>query len=155
MIGQRTAAGVAFTVAGPVDSERPPLIFVHGGCHGSWCWADMQAWFAARGWRSAALDWFHHGDSERLAHEHFVARSIADVASEIETVIDAVGAPRPVLVGHSMGGLASLNYAAASGRLSALALFTPVVPQQFGEVAIDLPVDLDAQWGPPPPEVAR
>jgi pimeloyl-ACP methyl ester carboxylesterase len=149
------ADGVSYVTEGPADG--PVILFVHGGLHGSWCWADVQGWFADRGWRTAALDWFQHGDSDRLPEAEFVRRSLTDVSTEITTVLDALDADRPVLVGHSMGGLAVLHHAArsASRPPAALALLTPVVPQQFGAAPVELPVDLSAPWGPPPPEVAR
>lgn len=62
----------------------------------------------------------------------------------------------PIVMGHSMGGLASLAYAASGTRdLAALVLLTPVVPRQFGWRPIELDVEFDRPWGPPHPETAR
>lgn len=136
------------------DSSRPPLLFVHGGGQGSWCWANMAGWFAGRGWPCAALNWYGRHGSARLSEQEQITRSITDVRSEIDTVAGYLGR-QAVLVGHSMGGLASLSYVAAPRDVAALVLIAPVVPQEFGREPIDLPVDLDALWGPPPAEVAR
>ncbi len=134
-------------------------MFVHGGCHGAWCWSDWQSWFAARGRGSIALDWLSHGSSRRIDEGDWLERPITAVAEDIETAVEvavaAYGA-EPIVVGHSMGGLASLAYASTTARtLAALALLTPVVPRAFAGAPIDIEVDMTQPWGPPPPDVAR
>lgn len=162
--------GVALTEFGAAESagraHEHPLVFVHGGCHGAWQWEGMQGWFADRGWNSLALDWLGHGASESLPEEEFLKRSISAVPHEIgiacAAALEKWGAA-PVVVGHSMGGCASLAYAVrATGAESggadepaALVLLAPVVPRAFGGAPIDLPVDFDVPWGPPPPEISR
>ncbi|PZG14317.1 alpha/beta hydrolase [Nonomuraea aridisoli] len=132
---------------------------VHGGCHGAWQWEHLQTWFAERGWDSIAIDWLSHGDSARLEHGEWLCRDITAVQHEIEIACTAaaeLGQGAPIVMGHSMGGLATLAYAASTAReLAGIVLLTPVVPEKFGGAAIELEVDADAPWGPPPPEVAR
>jgi non-heme chloroperoxidase len=54
-----------------------------------------------------------------------------------------------------MGGLAAQLYASAH-EVGALVLLTPVVPSNVGAKPHELPIgDMDAPWGPPPPDVAR
>jgi pimeloyl-ACP methyl ester carboxylesterase len=120
-------------------SDRPPLLFVHGGTQGSWAWERMAPRLAAAGWYAACLNWFGHHGSADLPPEQALARSIPDVATEIGLVAEWLGRP-PVLVAHSMGGLASLVYA-TTHELPALALITPVVPARFGGPALPMPVD--------------
>lgn len=132
-----------------------PLLFVHGGVHASWVWSDMQGWFAGRGWSSTALDWFGHGDSAPLPPADLLRRGIVDVTEEIGIARAALGR-RPVLVGHSMGGLATLAYAAAEpDALAALVLLAPGVPSAYAGPPVEVPVDRNSLWGPPPPDVAR
>lgn len=155
-VSRRTVDGVALTEyhADPATHETP-LVFVHGGLHGAWMWEDLQAWFAERGRSSTALDWFGHGDSAALSLPDQLRRGIPEVAEEIGVACATAGR-RPVLVGHSMGGLASLAYAAATpDTLAALVLLTPGVPRAHAGPAVEVPVDLDEPWGPPPPDVAR
>ncbi|HEX6443980.1 MAG TPA: alpha/beta hydrolase [Streptosporangiales bacterium] len=128
---------------------------MHGGVHASWVWSNLQGWFAGRGWSSTALDWFGHGDSAPLPLEDMLRRGIVDVTEEIG-IACAASDRRPVLVGHSMGGLAALAYAAAEpDALAALVLLTPGVPSAYAGPPVEVPVDRDALWGPPPPDVAR
>jgi pimeloyl-ACP methyl ester carboxylesterase len=68
-----------------------------------------------------------------------VRRSIADVGREIGIVADWLGR-EPVLVAHSMGGLASLVYASRN-PVRALVLITPVMPKEYAGAEIPLPVD--------------
>jgi pimeloyl-ACP methyl ester carboxylesterase len=83
-----------------------------------------------------------------------VNMSIADVVDDIDKVARCFASP-PVLIGHSMGGLAAQLYASAH-EVSALVLLAPGVPSNVGAARIELPIgDMNTPWGPPPPDVAR
>ena len=136
--------------------QRPPLLLVHGGLHGSWCWEKYLPVFTASGWDCHALDWFGHHESEPLPPEQLVQRGIADVTEEIGVIADAL-ASQPVVIGHSMGGLASMKYA-ESHTLPALVLLSPVLPAAIGNLGnskVPFEIDLTQPWGPPPFEVAK
>jgi pimeloyl-ACP methyl ester carboxylesterase len=158
---QRIVKGIALTEVQARDGnvQRHPIVMVHGGCHGSWQWANLQTWFAERGWSSTAIDWLSHGWSEQLPREQWLHREIPAVSHEIEIACAEASAAAnrsPIVIGHSMGGLATLAYAATTSReLAAVVLLTPVVPRQYGAAAIELDVDLDQPWSPPSPDVAR
>ena len=135
------------TPAGDGDG-RPPIIFVHGGCHGSWSWEKFLPYFAAAGWECHALNWHGHNGSEAKPKEQFVKRSIADVVEEISVVASGLSRP-PVVVGHSMGGLASQKYA-EQNPVAALVLTASVVPAEVAGMKLEFPVDMNELWGPPP-----
>ncbi len=85
-----------------------PLIFVHGWL-GSWryWWPSMQALSARH--RSFAFDLWGFGDSSKAPDKY----SITDYANMIENFIDQLGIARPItLVGHSLGAVVCLKYAA-------------------------------------------
>lgn len=89
-------------------SDHPPLLFVHGSCHGAWCWDEhFLPYFAERGFDAYALSLRGHGGSgggERLRWT-----SIADYVADVEQV--AAGLPRePVVIGHSLGGFVVQKY---------------------------------------------
>jgi len=45
--------------------DAPPLLFVHGICHGAWCWEEhFLPWFAERGFEAHAVDLRGHGASD-------------------------------------------------------------------------------------------
>ena len=90
------------------NPSAPPLVLLHG--HGSNVHTfDQLADRLRHDWRITALDQRGHGDSDwadDYAGEHFVA-DFAGFAS-------AVGLERFSLLGHSMGGLVAMAYAAAN-----------------------------------------
>jgi pimeloyl-ACP methyl ester carboxylesterase len=92
------------------DRTRPGVVLVHGGgAHSRW-W-DHVAPFLAAECSVAALDLSGHGDSGRRDRYTFPqwAREIIAVAAEL------TGPEPPVVVAHSMGGLAAIRAAATSG----------------------------------------
>ena len=153
--------GIALTHVEPDGgaSHAHPIVLVHGGCHGSWCFAEWQRWFAARGWRSAALDWRSHGASAPMEQQDWLRRPITAVSEDIEIAVARLAeltGTAPVVVGQSMGGLATLAYAAAAAQdPAAIALLAPVLPRSFAPEPVDLEIDMDHPWGPPPLEVAH
>lgn len=129
-------------------SSRPPLLFVHGGCQGSWAWHKMAPYLAEEGWFSVCLNWFGHYGSVALSPPQALKRSILDVSTEIGAVVRHM-AKVPVVIGHSMGGLASLAFATTQ-PVAGLVLLAPVVPAGFAAETIDLAVDPTTMWLPPP-----
>lgn len=134
------------------DDQRPPLLLVHGGSHGSWCWENYLSYFSNAGWDTLALNWYGHGGSEDLAPEALVNRSIVDVTEEIGLVAGTLPRP-PVLFGHSMGGLAAQAYAERN-EVAGLVLIASVVPLEVGAPVNEIPVDRSAPFPVLPFEVA-
>lgn len=145
--------GVAVDRIGDTRDNRPALLLIHGGLHGSWCFAPMMGRLADQGWEAVALNWLGRHGSNPLPDDELVGRSILDVRDEIGRVARTLAHP-PILVGHSMGGLACLAHA-AEAEVSGLILLAPVVPGRFASEPVDLPVDPTVPWGPPPPDVAQ
>lgn len=96
------------------DRAAEGLVLAHGGAaHGRW-W-DHIAPFLAIGRRVVALDLSGHGDSGRRD-----AYSFDLWAQEVLTVATAAGiTERPVIIGHSMGGIVALRAAGLYGSLLA------------------------------------
>lgn len=107
--------------------ERVPLLFVHGGYVGAWCWEDgFLPWFAARGFPVYALSLRGHGGSGDRANLH--SYRIADYAEDVAAAIAHLPRP-PVLVGHSMGAVVVQKYLERPNTIAAaLALLCPVPP---------------------------
>lgn len=134
------------TYGEPGDS--PPLLFVHGGCQGSWAWEKMAPRLAEAGWYAVCLNWYGHHGSAMLPESQALTRSLLDVTAEIAVVAESLDRA-PILVAHSMGAVLSLAYAAAN-PVTALTLLAPVLPAGFGADPIDLVVDPTSMWTPPP-----
>lgn len=99
--------------------DRPPLLFLHGGCLTAHTW-DLVCLALRADFHCVALDQRGHGDSEWSpildygpdAH----VRDIGGLISQLEL-------KRPVLIGHSLGGLNAMTYAArASDRLAGIVM---------------------------------
>ena len=84
------------------QEKRPPLLFVHGGSHGAWCWKEhFLPYFAEKGFSSYALSFRGHGESE--GRENLSSLSLADYAEDVFQVLQKIP-EKPVLLGHSLGG---------------------------------------------------
>lgn len=130
-----------------------PLICVHGGGQASWCWDDFAPVLQQGGFEVHALNWLGRNGSAAADPEWFLNASIADVVRDISVVAAQFEQP-PVLIGHSMGGLACQLYA-QDFPVKALLLLTPVVPCQVNAPIIDLPIDSSTTWGPLPLPMAK
>ena len=87
----------AFTERG---SGRTAVVMLHGVGGGKGAWAGQLESFALAGYRAIAWDAPGYGDSPAI--DPF---DMAGLARSLERLLDAVAAPRVVLLGHSMGGM--------------------------------------------------
>lgn len=135
---------------------RPPIVMVHGGSHAGWCWERWARFLSDAGWDCYVFDWLGHGGSAGLPERMAVTRSIQDVAGfELANIVADLDAD-PIVIGHSMGGLAALTYAAAGGRrLRGLVLVSPVVPMQVQADPIPINVTFGQMFPPPPFPLAK
>jgi len=93
-----------------------PVVFLHGIGSSARTFAPQIASFAAAGYHPVALDLMGYGTREPVE-----AMSFEALAEDVEFAISESALERPVLVGHSMGGMvvqtmlrrAQLDYAAA------------------------------------------
>jgi pimeloyl-ACP methyl ester carboxylesterase len=98
---------------GSCSQHHPvPLLFVHGGWHGAWCWDDhFLDYFADAGYRAVSMSLRGHGASPTSKPLHKV--SIADYLDDVHSVADDLGGGpvrHPVLIGHSLGGFVIQRY---------------------------------------------
>lgn len=96
---------------------RTPMLCVHGGAaHAHWFDYVASGFIADHHVRS--IDLRGHGDSQAVEPPSYLYR---DYASDLDAAIHALDLRDFVLVGHSMGGMVSLLYAATyPGRVKAL-----------------------------------
>jgi pimeloyl-ACP methyl ester carboxylesterase len=111
-------------------SAGPPLLLVHGICHGAWCWRDHYApFFAEHGHDVHSLSLRGHagsGGSEALDQA-----GLADYVEDVLAVARDLPAP-PVVVGHSMGGaVVQLAVPRDPGLFAGAVLLAPMVPGGF------------------------
>jgi pimeloyl-ACP methyl ester carboxylesterase len=89
-------------------SHPVPLLFVHGGWHGAWCWDDhFLDFFADAGYRAVAVSLRGHCTSPTA--RPLRSCSIADYIDDVRATADDLGG-HPVLIGHSLGGFVVQRY---------------------------------------------
>ena len=81
------------------DSALPPLVFLHGIGGAARAWRGQIEAFSDR-YRAMAWDMPGYGGSAPLP-----AVSIATLADALQDFLRTVGAAKPILVGHSIGGM--------------------------------------------------
>jgi pimeloyl-ACP methyl ester carboxylesterase len=85
---------------------KTPILFVHGAWHGAWCWKNFMEYFSKAGFSCYAIDLPCHG--ERIEEAGLKGKTMMDYVREIEAAKEKIG--NPVVVGHSMGGFATMKY---------------------------------------------
>jgi pimeloyl-ACP methyl ester carboxylesterase len=116
-------------------TNRPPLLFVHGGYCDSWCWEPyFLPWFAARGYPAHAVSLRGHGASPG-ADMLFIS-GLADYEADVEYAAARLSEP-PVLIGHSMGA-AIVELIVARRPVRGAALLAPIPPAGLLPVATRL-----------------
>src|SRR2546421_11314176 len=105
----------------PFDPSLPAVVMLHGAGFDHTAWSLHSRWFAHHGYGVLAPDLPGHGRSSGAP-----LPTIADMADWTAALLDAAGAAKARLVGHSMGSLIALETAARhSAKVSALGLIGP------------------------------
>jgi len=86
------------------DLSQPTIVLLHGAGFDHTTWALHSRWFAHHGHGVLAPDLPGHGRSSGAP-----LRTIADIADWTVALLDAAGAAKARLVGHSMGSLIALE----------------------------------------------
>src|SRR6476660_8777024 len=100
------------------DKSQPTIVLLHGAGLDHSTWALHSRWFAHHGYGVLAPDLPAHGRSSGAP-----LATIADMADWTAALLDAAGAAKAKLVGHSMGSLIALETAVRHpAKVSALGL---------------------------------
>ena len=125
--------------AAATTPPRPPLLLVHGFMVGAWWFERYQMLLAERGWTSWAINLRGH-DGGRPDGSLGLVR-IADYADDALRVARELarrhGVARPMVLGHSMGGLVAQKVAEA-GMASAAVLLCPAPPRGIRFVTLPM-----------------
>jgi pimeloyl-ACP methyl ester carboxylesterase len=120
-----------------------PIVLVHGGAHGAWCWEPLLPHIDAH---ALAVDLPPRAvrgvPNPRAAPDELATMTIDDFVVSTIRDIDAAGFDRFVLVGHSMGGLTIAEIARRiSQRVAHLVFVSCMVPPEGGLVLDGVPSD--------------
>ena len=103
------------------------IVMIHGIGMGAWYWENFKGFFEARGYRCHTPILRHHDvDPREPPPLGLATTSLLDYAQDLEEYIQDLE-EKPLLMGHSMGGLLA-QMLAARGLASAIILLTPVPP---------------------------
>jgi pimeloyl-ACP methyl ester carboxylesterase len=110
-------------VADVYGREGPPVLLLHGGGQTRYAWGATAQRLAAKGWLACALDQRGHGDSDWIADASYDWNAFAADADKVagELTHRARG-EKPVAIGASLGGYASMLAQAEYHPFSALIL---------------------------------
>jgi 3-oxoadipate enol-lactonase len=130
----------SFEAAG--DPASQPLVFLHGIGGAARAWRGQVDAFSDR-YRAIAWDMPGYGGSAQLP-----TVSIATLAEAVRDFLQQMGATRPVLVGHSIGGMIVQQLLAESPDLPGAAVLAQTSPA-FGKADGDWQKSfIDARVGP-------
>ncbi len=132
------------------DPSLPAIVLLHGAGFDHSTWALHSRWFAHHGHNVLAPDLPGHGRTSGAA-----LPTIADMADWTAALLDAAGAAKARLVGHSMGSLIALETAARHpAKVSALGLIGTAATMTVGpdllkaaEANDQAAIDMVSIWG--------
>ena len=114
----------AYTGGKPFDGAAPTVMLIHGALGDHSVWALQSRYLAHHGHAVLAVDLPGHGRSAGAA-----LPDVETLADWTVALLDAAGASRCALVGHSMGSLIALESAARLGeRASHLVMVATAYP---------------------------
>jgi pimeloyl-ACP methyl ester carboxylesterase len=143
-------AAFAYTAAHDIDPGKPSVVFVHGaGLDHSW-WGLQSRYFGYHGYNVVAVDLPAHGRSAGPA-----LTSIGEMADWVRKVLDQRKIASAILVGHSMGALVALEFAARHPQaVEKIALIGAAYPMKVSEAFLDAArrneqaaFDMETIWG--------
>jgi pimeloyl-ACP methyl ester carboxylesterase len=133
-------------VAAANDSGRSPVVFIHGLWLLGSSWQPWRRLFEEKGYTTVAVDWPDDPASYAEAHAHpeaFAKKSVGQVADHVAEVIAGLER-KPIVVGHSFGGLLA-QIVAGRGLALATVSIDPapsrgVLPLPFSALKASFPV---------------
>lgn len=111
------------------------IFMIHGMWGGPWCWEKYRGVFEAAGFHCVApMLPYHEVDPGGLPHPRLATAGLLEYAEAIEREVRRLP-EKPVVMGHSMGGLLA-QMIGARGLASALVLLTPAAPAGIPAVGL-------------------
>jgi pimeloyl-ACP methyl ester carboxylesterase len=91
-----------------VRKHKTPLLFQHGAWHGAWCWQLWMDYFVSLGYEVHAISLPAHGTSS-CKKRHINFYTFKDYVETLTSQVKDIS-PKPVVIGHSLGGAILQKY---------------------------------------------
>lgn len=126
------------------DGNLPPVVMIHGWCCDHTFFAPQAAHFAEAGHTVVALDLRGHGRSDKPQTSY----TIDAFADDVLWVCGELGLSRPILIGHSMGGIVAFDAACRFPELPGAVVMIDSSVVLPAAVRIAIPQFLERLRGP-------
>ena len=125
------------------------IFMIHGMWGGAWYWRNYTNVFEKAGYRCVTTTLRHHDMDPKAAPDpRLGSTSLLDYAEDLEREIRSLGV-KPIIVGHSMGGLLA-QMLGARGLAKALVLLTPASPSGIIPIRVSVArsfLSVSLRWG--------
>lgn len=109
-----------------VYGEGRPLLILHGLFGMGDNWTTHAKFFASKGWQVHAIDQRNHGRSA-----HHEVHNYDALAGDVERYIEDNRLENVVLLGHSMGGKTTMNFAVRKPQLIDAIIVVDIAPKAY------------------------
>ena len=116
------------------DKEKPSILLIHGSGLTHIVWSLHEQFYASQGYNVLSVDLPGHGNSEGPS-----IKSIEEISDWIKSLMTVLNIPKIIIVGHSQGCLAGIDFAARyANLLSSLVLIAGSYKMPVNQDLIDL-----------------
>ena len=144
------SAAFAYTAAHELDAAKRTVVFVHGAGLDHSGWGLQSRYFGYHGFNVLAVDLPAHGRSDGPP-----LQSVAEMADWLKKVLDDKNIESAAIVGHSMGSLIALEFAARHPECAEkIALIGTAYPMKVSDAFLDAArrndqaaYDMETIWG--------
>ena len=144
------SSAFAYSAAHDFDTAKRTVVFVHGaGLDHSW-WGLQSRYFGYHGFNVLAVDLPAHGRSEGSP-----LKSVEEMSDWVVALLNALKVKKTIVVGHSMGSLIALEFAARYPQSAEkIALIGTAYPMKVSDGFLDAArrddqaaYDMETIWG--------
>ncbi|MEM7099507.1 MAG: alpha/beta hydrolase [Pseudomonadota bacterium] len=135
--GKTICYGTGSVTHDSLSADSPAIVFIHGAGFDHSVWVMPARYFARHGFRVVAPDLPAHGASEGPP-----LASIGEMARWLNNLLNELQINSATIVGHSMGSLVAMSYAAQfPAETQKLAFLGASAPMPVGPVLLDAAQD--------------
>lgn len=106
------------------EKDKPAVVLLHGKNFAADYWEKTAEFLQGKGYGVLMPDQIGFGKSSKPAHYQF---SLQALANNTRALVDSLGIEKPIIMGHSMGGMLAMRYSLMYGDdVRRLVLVNPI-----------------------------